>query len=70
MIQSEEEYEYAMARVDELFCADAGTDEGDELDLLLAEIKKYEDKYHPVPEPCEEDKKEFKKENIKSVTHC
>jgi HTH-type transcriptional regulator / antitoxin HigA len=51
VLKSEEDYDIALARADELFDAMPDTTEGDELELLLLVIKDYEDKYHSVPPP-------------------
>ncbi len=50
-IHTEDEYDKALVRVDEIFDAKKGTKEGDELELLLILIEKYEDEHHPVPLP-------------------
>ena len=44
LIKTEEEYQKALARTMEIFHAEAGTPEDDELGLLLLLIKDYEDK--------------------------
>lgn len=51
VLKTEEDYDEALARADEIFDAIAGSPEGDELELLLLVIKDYEDKHHPVPPP-------------------
>ena len=52
-IRTEEEYEAALARIDEIFDAEMGTSEGEELDELADLVESYEDKYYPIglPDP-------------------
>ena len=50
-IRTEEDYEAALARVDEIFDAKLGTTEGDELDVLTDLILVYEDKHYPIGPP-------------------
>ena len=51
VIKTEAEYEAAMARVDEIFDAKPGTDKGDELELLLLLVEKYEEEAFPIDLP-------------------
>jgi HTH-type transcriptional regulator/antitoxin HigA len=44
-IQSEEEYQKATARIIELFNAEAGTAEEEELEQLLELVSEYEEEY-------------------------
>ncbi len=55
IIKTEQDHQRALARVDDLFTANPGTDEGDELDLWLLLIEKYEDEEFPIglPDPIE-----------------
>lgn len=48
-IRTEDDYAAAMARVDELWGAEVGTPEGDELEVLALLIGKYEDEQFPMP---------------------
>src|SRR5579863_2238265 len=52
-IRSEADYETALARIDALMDAEAGTPEGDELDVLTDLVELYESKHismgHPSP---------------------
>lgn len=48
-IRTEEDLATAMARLDELWGADIGTPEGDELEILALLIEKYEDEHYPMP---------------------
>ncbi len=47
-IRTEEEYEAALARIDEIFDAETGTPEGEELDELADLVESYEDKHYPI----------------------
>src|SRR5690606_1463280 len=50
LIKTEEEYKKALARTLQIFHAEEGTPEDDELGVLLLLIKKYEDSTVRVPE--------------------
>ena len=50
-IRTEEDYEAALARVDDIFQAKSGTLEGDELDILADLIEAYEDMHYPIGHP-------------------
>jgi HTH-type transcriptional regulator/antitoxin HigA len=50
-IKSEKDYQEALARVDVLFEAAAGTPESDELDVLVTLVEAYEKKHFPIPAP-------------------
>ena len=47
-IRTEEDYEAALARIAEIFHAEIGTPEGDELDALVDLVELYEDKHYPM----------------------
>jgi HTH-type transcriptional regulator / antitoxin HigA len=47
-IRTEADYDTALARIDALMDADAGTVAGDELDLLTDLVEHYEDKHNPM----------------------
>ena len=51
-IRTEEEYEAALARIAEIFHAEIGTPEGDELDALVDLVELYEDKHYPITFPA------------------
>jgi HTH-type transcriptional regulator / antitoxin HigA len=55
LIKTEEDYASALARIDEIFNAKAGTAEGEELDLLVTLVELYEEKEFPIglPSPLE-----------------
>lgn len=50
VIKTEAEYNAAVKRTMEIFHAEEGTLEGDELDLLLVLVKDYEDKHIQLPD--------------------
>lgn len=50
LIKTEEEYKKALARTMEIFHAEEGTPEDDELGVLLLLVKDYEDKTVQMPE--------------------
>lgn len=47
-IPSEEDYEAALARLPSIFQAESGTREGDERDILVDLIERYEDEHYPI----------------------
>lgn len=55
IIKTERDHQHALARVNELFAAAPGTPEGDELELWLLLIEKYEEEKFPIdlPDPVE-----------------
>jgi HTH-type transcriptional regulator/antitoxin HigA len=55
VIKTEEEYKQALKRVETIFDAPADTPEGDESELLVVLIEKYEDEYYFIeaPDPIE-----------------
>jgi HTH-type transcriptional regulator/antitoxin HigA len=50
-IKTEKDYDLALARVNTLFDAKPNTNDGDELDILVTLIEKYEQIHYPIPEP-------------------
>ena len=54
-IRSEKDYERALAEVEELWGAKAGTPKGDRLDILATLIEAYEIEHYPMdpPDPIE-----------------
>ena len=54
-IKTEEDYQLALNRLNEIFHAPADSKEGDEADVLSILIEKYEDKNYPIdaPDPIE-----------------
>ena len=55
IIKSEEQYRTYLNRMNEIFHAEVGTPEGEELDLLDLVLEKYEDEHYPIdaPDPIE-----------------
>src|SRR5690348_10188529 len=54
-IRTEADYEAAVARVEELWGAEPGTEDGDLLDVLMVLVSDYEEKHHALgpPDPIE-----------------
>ena len=48
-IKSDRELNRALKRVDELWGAKSGTPKGDELDILMLLVEKYEDEHFAIP---------------------
>jgi HTH-type transcriptional regulator/antitoxin HigA len=48
LIKTEEDYENALARLEEIFDSPLGSEEGDELEILGMLIEKYEDEHYPI----------------------
>ena len=55
IIKNEEQYQAYLNRMNEIFHADEGTPESDELDMLALVLEKYEDEHYPIdaPDPIE-----------------
>ena len=55
IIKSEQEYELALERLNELFDSKPDTPEGNEAEILALIIGKYEDEHYPIdpPDPIE-----------------
>jgi len=49
-IKTQAEYQQALARLEEIFDAVPGTQEGDELKMLVWRIEEYEKKHYPLNE--------------------
>ncbi|MBX3055672.1 MAG: transcriptional regulator [Anaerolineae bacterium] len=54
-IHTEADYEAALQEIDGLWNAQAGTADGDKLDVLVTLVEAYEEKQHPIlpPDPVE-----------------
>jgi len=50
-IHSEQEYQKALTRIEEIFDAKPGTGEGDELEVLGILVEDYEKRYFPIESP-------------------
>lgn len=55
VLKTEEDYNQALKRLDEIFHAPIDSKEGDEAELLSILIEKYEDENYPIeaPDPIE-----------------
>jgi HTH-type transcriptional regulator/antitoxin HigA len=51
VLKTEAEYKQALARTIDIFHAEEGTPESDELDILLLLVKDYEDRNFKLPDP-------------------
>ncbi|MBC3542436.1 type II toxin-antitoxin system HigA family antitoxin [Rufibacter sediminis] len=51
LIETEEEYEQMLARIDEIFNATPGSAEAKELELLMLIVNKYEEEHYAIEEP-------------------
>lgn len=51
VIKTEEDYQKALSRIDELMEAEPSTPEGDELDLLVTLVEQYEENKYPIKKP-------------------
>ena len=49
IIKTDEEYENALARIEQIMDARPNTPEGDELELLSLLVEKYEQEKYPLP---------------------
>jgi len=68
VIKSEKEYDQALERLDVVFDAPPDTPEGDEAELLMILIEKYEDENYPIeaPDPIEAIKFRMEQMNMKN----
>jgi HTH-type transcriptional regulator/antitoxin HigA len=66
-IKTEEDYDLALKRMEEIFHAEEGTEEGDEAEVLMLIIEDYEEKYHSIgnPDPIEAIKFIMEQKNLK-----
>lgn len=55
IIKNEKQYQAYLNRMNEIFHAEEGTSESDELDMLALVLEKYEDEHYPIvaPDPIE-----------------
>lgn len=51
IIKNENQYRAYLDRMNEIFHAEEGTPESEELDLLALVLEKYEDEYYPIDAP-------------------
>ena len=54
-IRNDADHKRALAEIDALWNVEAGTDEGDKLDLLITLVEAWEDEHYPIdgPDPIE-----------------
>jgi len=50
-VKTDQDYDSALVRIEDLWGAEPGTCEGDELEILLTLVTAYESENHPVPPP-------------------
>ena len=50
-VKTEKDYKNALKRIEELFDSKFNTPEGDELDILVTLVSRYEETHYPIPEP-------------------
>ncbi len=74
ILKTEEEYELALSRLEEIFDAVENTAEGDEAELLMLLIENYEEQNYPIapPDPIEAikfrmEQQGFKKKDLAQV---
>ncbi|MEX0986506.1 MAG: transcriptional regulator [Bacteroidales bacterium] len=55
MIRTEDDYNHALKRLEDIFDAPVDSPEGDEAEILTILIEKYEDEHYPIgpPDPIE-----------------
>lgn len=63
-IKSEEDYQLAIKRIEELWGAKKDTPTGDELDLLVTIVESYETKHFPIAPPDPIDAIKFRMEQM------
>lgn len=68
-VKNEEDYRKALKRLEVIFDAPAGTEEGDEADVLGLLIDDYENKHYPIeaPDPIEAIRIRMEEMNLKQV---
>ena len=59
-MRSDEEFDAAMERIDEIFHAPVGSAEGDQLEVLVGLVEDYEVERYPIPPPDPVDVIEFR----------
>lgn len=66
LLKNEADYNEALKRIDELFDAEPGTAEADELELLVALVELYEKEHFPIeaPDPVEAIKFRMEQEGL------
>ena len=64
LIKTEQDYEKALSRIEELMDAKPGTAEMDELELLTALVEMYEERHYPIEPPDPIDAIKFRMEQL------
>jgi len=64
LIKTQQDYERALSRIENLMDAEAGTPEADELELLTALVEMYEDRHYPISPPDPIDAIRFRMEQL------
>ena len=59
-IRTDQEYDAAMERIDEIFDAPVGSAEGEELEVLVGLVEAWEGERYPIPPPDPVDAIEFR----------
>lgn len=69
LIKTEEDYQKALERMEEIFDSASGTNESDEADILALLIDEYENKNYPIdaPDPIEAIKIRMEEMGLKQV---
>ncbi len=63
-IKTEQDYDSAISRIEELWGAKKDTPDGDELDLLVTLVESYEMKHYPIAPPDPIDAIKFRMEQM------
>jgi HTH-type transcriptional regulator/antitoxin HigA len=63
-IKTEQDYNFSINRIEELWGAQKDTSEGDELDLLVTLVESYEMKHYPIAPPDPVDAIKFRMEQM------
>lgn len=50
-VKTKKDYQEALKRIEELFDSKLNTSKGDELDILVTLVDRYEEIHYPIPEP-------------------
>ena len=64
LIKTQQDYERALSRIENLMDAEAETPEADELELLTALVEMYEDRHYPISPPDPIDAIRFRMEQL------
>lgn len=69
LIKTEEDYNVALRRLEDIFDAKIGTPESDELEIIGLIVEDYENKYYPIdaPDPIEAIKIRMEELHLKQI---